>query len=108
MDAHAVADRLGQLQLVDVRQVDEWEAGHIDGAIHIPQDELAGRLGDLDGIRPVVTVCRTGRRGHDAAEWLRGRGFDAQCLDGGLLSWKWAGLTLTGPIAEPSPIRDER
>lgn len=107
MDAHAVAQRLGRIQLVDVRRREEWEAGRIDGALHIPDDELAGRVDELDRSRPVVTVCRAGTRGDDAAEWLRGQGFDAQSLDGGLLSWKWAGLALTGPIAEPPPARDE-
>jgi rhodanese-related sulfurtransferase len=107
MNAQAVAERLGQVQLVDVRQAAEWEAGHIHGAIHIPKEDLAGRLDELDRSRPVVTVCRAGTRGDDAAEWLRGQGFDAQSLDGGLLSWKWAGLALTGPIAEPPPTRDE-
>jgi rhodanese-related sulfurtransferase len=103
MDARTVAERLGEVQLVDVRQVNEWEAGRIEGALHIPEDDLAGRVGDLDPGRPVVTVCRAGTRSDDAAEYLRGEGFDAQGLDGGLLAWKWAGLPLTGPIVEPAP-----
>lgn len=107
MDAHTVAARLDQLQLVDVRQPAEWEAGHIEGALPIPREELAGRIGELDRSRPVVTVCRAGTRGDDAAEWLRGQGFDAQSLDGGLLSWKWAGLALTGPIAVPDRDEDD-
>ncbi len=107
MNAQTVAERLGHVQLVDVRLPAEWEAGHIDGALHIPEGELAGRMGELDRSRPVVTVCRAGTRGDDAAEWLRGQGFDAQSLDGGLLSWKWAGLALTGPIAEPRPSEDD-
>jgi hypothetical protein len=50
----------------------------------------------------VITVCRAGTRSDDAAEWLRGQGFDAQSLDGGMLAWKWAGLPMTGPIAQPA------
>jgi len=50
-----------------------------------------------------VTVCRAGTRSDDAAQWLRGQGFDAQSLDGGMLAWKWAGLAITGPILEPTP-----
>jgi 3-mercaptopyruvate sulfurtransferase SseA len=64
---------------------------------------LADRLGELDRTRPVVTVCRAGTRSAEAAEMLRGEGFDAESLDGGLLAWKWAGLPLTGPIVEPTP-----
>jgi rhodanese-related sulfurtransferase len=106
MDSATVAKRLDEVQLVDVRQPNEWDAGHIDGAIHIPEDELADRLDELDRSRAVVTVCRAGTRADDAAELLRGEGFDAHSLDGGLLAWKWAGLALTGPIVEPAPRAD--
>jgi len=106
MDATTVAGRLAEVQLLDVRLPNEWEAGHIEGAIHIPEDELDGRLDELDRARPIVTVCRAGTRSDDAAEALRGEGFDAQSLDGGLLAWKWAGLPLTGPIVEPAPRQD--
>lgn len=103
MDPQTVADRLDQVQLVDVRYDDEWEAGHIDGAVHIPEDDLEDRLSELDRGRPVVTVCRAGTRSDDAAEWLRGQGFEADSLDGGMLAWKWAGLPISGKIVEPAP-----
>lgn len=103
MDPQTLADRLDHLQLVDVRSSDEWQVGHIDGAANIPEDDLAERLGELDPERPVVTVCRAGTRSGEAAEWLRAAGFDAQSLDGGMLAWKWAGLPITGGIAEPDP-----
>ncbi|HTJ77102.1 MAG TPA: rhodanese-like domain-containing protein [Acidimicrobiales bacterium] len=101
MDSRTVAARLDDVQLVDVRLDNEWDAGHIEGAVHIPEDDLAERVDELDRSRPVVTVCRAGTRSDHAAEWLRGEGFDAHSLDGGLLAWKWAGLPLTGPIVEP-------
>lgn len=103
MDPQTVADRLGQVQLVDVRYDDEWQAGHIEGAVHIPEDDLEDRVDELDRSRPVVTVCRAGTRSDDAAEWLRGQGFDAASLDGGMLAWKWAGLPISGRIVEPAP-----
>jgi rhodanese-related sulfurtransferase len=103
MDPQTVADRLGKVQLVDVRYDDEWRAGHIEGAVHIPEDDLEDRVGELDRSQPVVTVCRAGTRSEDAAEWLRGQGFDADSLDGGMLAWKWAGLPMSGKIAEPAP-----
>jgi rhodanese-related sulfurtransferase len=106
MDAQTVAGRLDQVQLVDVRYADEWAVGHIDGATHIPEDDLPDRVDELDRSRPVITVCRAGTRSDDAAEWLRGHGFDAQSLDGGMLAWKWAGLPITGPIAQP-PLPSE-
>jgi rhodanese-related sulfurtransferase len=103
MDPQTVADRLDTVQLVDVRYDKEWNAGHIEGAVHIPEDDLEDRVDELDRSRPVVTVCRAGTRSDEAAEWLRGQGFDAQSLDGGMLAWKWAGLPLSGTIVEPDP-----
>ena len=103
MEPQAVADRLGDVQLVDVRYQDEWRAGRIEGAVNIPEDDLPDRVDELDRSRPVVTVCRAGTRSAEAAEWLRGQGFDAESLDGGMLAWKWAGLPLSGRIVEPEP-----
>lgn len=103
MDAKTAARRLGEIQLVDLRYEQDWRAAHISGAVNIPEDDLAARAGELDRGRPVVTVCRAGSRSGDAAEWLRGQGFDAENLDGGMLAWKWAGLPVTGPVAEPEP-----
>jgi 3-mercaptopyruvate sulfurtransferase SseA len=71
--------------------------------VHIPEEDLAERAAELDRSRPVVTVCRAGTRSAEAAEWLRGQGFEAQSLDGGMLSWKWAGLPVLGAIQEPDP-----
>lgn len=103
MDARTVADRLDQVLLLDVRYRDEWLAGHIEGSVNIPEEDLPDRVEELDRGRPVVTVCRAGSRSGDAAEWLRGQGFHAENLDGGMLAWKWAGFAITGPITEPEP-----
>jgi len=108
MDALTVADRLDQLQLVDVRSSNEWQVGHVDGAVNIPEEDLPDRVDELDRTRPAITVCRAGTRSADAAEWLRGQGFDAHSLDGGMLSWKWAGLPITGGIVEPDPGPERR
>ncbi len=98
MDAQTVAGRLDELQVVDVRYADDWRAGHIDGSANIPEEDLPERVEELDRSRAVVTVCRAGTRSADAAEWLRGQGFDAQSLDGGMLAWKWAGFPITAPV----------
>jgi rhodanese-related sulfurtransferase len=106
MDPQTLADRIDELQVLDVREAQEWEVGHIEQAVNIPEGDMEKRLEELDRARPIVTVCRAGARSDDAAEWLRGQGFDAQNLDGGMLAWKWAGLPITGPIAEPPPPPD--
>ena len=79
-------------QIVDVREPDEWDEGHIPGAIHIPLGDLAARLGELDPTRPVIAVCRSGQRSLLAAEELGAVGFgDAVSLAGGMIAWHEAG-----------------
>ena len=57
-------------QIVDVREDEEVAEGTIPGAIHIPLGQLSARAGELDRERPVITVCRSGRRSAHAAEQL--------------------------------------
>lgn len=98
MDPQAVADRLDELQLVDGRDGSEWQAGHIDAAVNVPEEGLPDRVDELDRARPAVTVCRAGTRRAEVAERMRGPGFDARSLDGGsgMLAWKWAGVAISG------------
>lgn len=77
------------IQIVDVRELDEWRDGHIPGAIHIPLGELAGRRSELDPDRPIVTVCRSGKRSLNAAQQLTQAGFPAVAsMAGGMLAWR--------------------
>lgn len=114
LDPQALFDRRAEVQVVDVRYPNEWEAGHIDGAVHIPRDDLDERSDELDRDRPVVTVCRSGQRSAEAASALADEGFHAQNLDGGLQAWAAQGLALvaddgrSGSLAEPEPPADER
>jgi len=88
--------RTGQAEhhLLDVREDDEWQAGHIEGAQHIPLGELGDRLGELPAERRIVAVCRSGIRSAAAARGLTQLGFDALNLDGGVTAWSRAGLPL--------------
>jgi rhodanese-related sulfurtransferase len=92
MDPRTVHDRHGELQILDVREDEEWDAGHIDGAVHIPLDQLPQRIGELDAQRPVVTVCRSGGRAGRAAELLTSSGRQAAVMDGGMQRWAREGL----------------
>jgi rhodanese-related sulfurtransferase len=83
-----------QIQLIDVRQAYEHEAGRIAGDRHIELAQLAGEAETLDRERPVVFYCRSGARSAMATEAFRGAGFDAYNLAGGLLEWDAAGLQL--------------
>ena len=82
------------LHLLDVREDDEWAAGHIDGAQHIPLGELSARLGELPKERTIVAVCRSGGRSEAAVRGLRKLGFEAENLEGGVNAWDRAKLPL--------------
>jgi rhodanese-related sulfurtransferase len=80
------------IQFVDVREPDEWRAGHIKGATHIPVRQVRRRLDELATDRMIVTVCRSGRRSGKVARSLRRAGYEAENLDGGMRAWQDAGL----------------
>jgi rhodanese-related sulfurtransferase len=84
------------VQLLDVREMDEWRAGHIADSFHIPLAEVAMRTADLDPGKPVIAVCHSGVRSLYAADILRKAGFrDARSLVGGIVAWVEAGQTIT-------------
>jgi rhodanese-related sulfurtransferase len=75
------------LQLIDVREPYEREAGHIAGSRHIELTTLPSEAATLDGERPVVFYCRVGSRSTMAAQALRAASIEAYSMDGGLLRW---------------------
>jgi rhodanese-related sulfurtransferase len=90
-------------QLIDVRADHEWEVGRIEGATHLPLDELAARAGEVDKDRPVLLYCRGGNRSTMAAAALAEAGYDAVKLSEGIVGWDEAGLPLApddGYVAE--------
>ncbi|HZK06434.1 MAG TPA: rhodanese-like domain-containing protein [Actinomycetaceae bacterium] len=72
--------------VVDVREQDEWDAGHVPDAVHIPMSELAQRVRELPEA-PLLVICRSGGRSARAVSWLRQFGYDATNLGGGTLAW---------------------
>ncbi len=87
----------GEIQLIDVRQPEEREAGHIAGDRFIELNALAAQVDAIDRDRPVVFYCRSGSRSAMATEAFRGAGFDAHNMAGGLIDWHSAGLPLDPP-----------
>ncbi|HUP86398.1 MAG TPA: rhodanese-like domain-containing protein [Acidimicrobiales bacterium] len=77
--------------LLDVREPDEWAAGHAPGAKHVPLGELAARIDELPNDRPIVAVCRAGGRSGQATQALVGSGYDVVNLAGGMRAWDAAG-----------------
>ena len=80
------ADRT-EAVLLDVREAAELSEGRIAGSAHIPLAELPARVFELDRARPVITVCRSGGRSSQAAQFLAGQGYDVANLDGGMSQW---------------------
>jgi rhodanese-related sulfurtransferase len=103
--AQEVAELLvqGGVQLIDVRQPHEYDAGRIAGARHLELAELAAQAETLDRDRPIVFYCRSGARSAMATEAFRSAGFDAHNMLGGLVDWAAVGLPLEpddGTVAE--------
>ena len=81
--------------LLDVRDLDEWEAGHAPEAVHLPMMEIPGRLAELPEDRDVVVVCRVGSRSAQVVAYLQAHGRPrAANLDGGMFAWHAAGRPL--------------
>jgi len=79
--------------LLDVREDDEWTAGHAPDALHVPLAEVGGAVARLGG-RQVFTVCRGGNRSAAAAATLVKAGIDVRNVAGSMSSWATAGLAV--------------
>jgi rhodanese-related sulfurtransferase len=82
------------IQLIDVRQDYEWEAGRIEGARHLELTELGPQASTIERDRPVVFYCRSGVRSAMATEAFTEAGWDAHNMVGGLIAWEAAGLPM--------------
>jgi rhodanese-related sulfurtransferase len=78
--------------LLDVREPDEWAAGHPPGAHHLPMMEIPARAAEVPVDRDVVVLCRVGARSAQVVAYLRQRGYEnVYNLDGGMFAWAAAG-----------------
>jgi rhodanese-related sulfurtransferase len=90
VDPGQLADWLARepgLQVIDVREPYEREAGHIAGSRHIPLTELTAQAATIQPERSVVFYCRVGARSDMAAQAFRASGYEAHSLRGGLSRW---------------------
>ena len=91
--------------LLDVREPDEWQAGHVEGAVHIPLGQLQARVGELPTDSEIVVICRSGARSGQAVGWLNQNGFDTLNLDGGMVAWAAAGQKMVSETGEAPAVR---
>ncbi|MGE9696958.1 MULTISPECIES: rhodanese-like domain-containing protein [unclassified Streptomyces] len=81
--------------LLDVREDDEWQAGHIEGALHIPMSDFVARYGEVTEAAPqdgtVHVICRSGGRSAQVTMYLAQQGIDAVNVEGGMQAWEAAG-----------------
>lgn len=85
------------VQFIDVRTPEEYEAGHAYRARNIPLDKLMDNLGVIEKNEPVYLICQTGRRSLQAAKMLNGAGYTQTIsIAGGTTAWQEAGLPMAG------------
>jgi rhodanese-related sulfurtransferase len=81
--------------LLDVREDDEWAAGHAAQAEHMPMMEVPARVGELPADQDIVVVCRVGGRSAQVVAYLRQQGLERVWnLDGGMFAWHAAGRSI--------------
>ena len=93
--ATALAEQQAGALLLDVREQDEWDAGHAPGAVHVPMSELQERYTELPERTATLVICRSGGRSDAVAHALAriGRTGCAN-VSGGMQAWKSAGLAM--------------
>ena len=89
---------------IDVRETDEYEAGHIAGARHVRLDTLTAESAGVEPGSEIVFYCRGGDRSGSAADAFEASGFDAASLAGGIVGWRDAGRRIEGEIGHPSGL----
>ncbi len=105
-DPRLVYEQRDRYEILDVREPYEWAAGRIEGAVHIPLNQVlvGADQGRLDTSRPVVVVCRSGNRSELAALMLQARGVEAHNLEGGMEAWEAAGLPFAAADGSPGRV----
>ena len=90
--------------LLDVRNPDEWQAGHAEGAAWIPMGELAERQEELPTEREIVVICKTGARSAQVAQALVAAGYGAVNVAGGSKAWQASGMSIVTDDGRPGTV----
>jgi molybdopterin/thiamine biosynthesis adenylyltransferase/rhodanese-related sulfurtransferase len=98
-------------ELIDVREPHEWDEAHLEGAKHVPQAELAGKIDELvpERDKRIVLYCRTDNRSARQADVLRELGYDnVAVIKGGITAWSEAGLPVVATLTREQRTRYSR
>ena len=99
------ADVAPDAVLLDVREADEWAAGHAPDAVHLPMMEVPARLTEVPRDSDVVVVCRVGSRSAQVVSYLRSRGYDRVWnLAGGMYAWHAAGRPMVSETGRTATV----
>lgn len=104
MDVRSAFDARDGFHVLDVREPEEWQLGHVEGALHVPLQEVAAAVESLPRDKPILCVCMVGIRSQYAATLLASAGFETQNLDGGLAAWHAEGLPLVTADGTPAQV----
>ena len=100
----SVQDLPADAVLLDVREPDEWAAGHVEGATHVPLGEVPERLDEMPDADPLYVVCRSGNRSGRAAAWLARQGIESVNVTGGMRAWAAAGRPMVSDTGQPTVL----
>jgi rhodanese-related sulfurtransferase len=90
--------------LLDVREPDEWAAGHVEGAVHVPMNEIPARAGELEADADLIVVCKVGGRSAQVTVWLNQQGYRATNLEGGMIAWAAARRPMISDTGAPPTV----
>lgn len=90
--------------LLDVREENEWGAGHVPDALHIPMGQLVSRLSELPSGRELVVICRSGQRSAQVTAYLNSVGRPAVNVDGGMQAWVGSGRAVMSDSGAPPAV----
>jgi rhodanese-related sulfurtransferase/glyoxylase-like metal-dependent hydrolase (beta-lactamase superfamily II) len=105
IDVPALHERIDEVQVLDVRERSEWDAGRIPGSVHAPYHDLRAIPEAIDPSRPAAIICSSGQRSAIAASLLRrlGAGQVLHVADGGVGTWREHGWPIEEPNRQPLP-----
>ncbi len=100
----SVAEVPAAAAILDVRELDEWAAGHIPGATHIPLGDLPTRLAEIPASGSLYVICRSGKRSAQAVAWLTHQERRSVNIAGGMQAWAAAERPMESDSGAPQVI----